>query len=108
MTSTHFRRAAIAAWLAAGLIVLFIGWAEQAQAQQGCGRYEDFKKALEDKYQERRRFMGVGGGMILEVYVSQKETFTILVVKPNRFTCIVAGGEGWTEIEPEIIGEKKL
>ena len=89
-----------------GTLLLWL--AKPAHAQNLCGQYENIKKALDDKYQERRRYMGVGGGLILEVYVSSKETFTILVVKPNRFTCVIAGGEGWTELEPEIIGEKKL
>ena len=94
--------------LIAILFLALMWWVQPSHALNGCGRYEDFKKALEDNYHETRRFMGVGGGMILEVYVSPKDTFTILVVKPNRFTCLVAGGEGWIELEPEIIGEKKL
>lgn len=58
---------------------------------------------LANKYQEPPIAVGVtNAGGLVEVLTSKYgRTWTILVTSPHGMTCLVAAGEGWTEITPE-------
>jgi hypothetical protein len=70
-------------------------WFSQPSHAALCGKYESFVENLKLKYQEISIAKGVAGGLIVELFVSPKGSFTILAVNPNGPTCIIAGGEGW-------------
>jgi hypothetical protein len=55
--------------------------------------------ALARKYHEQRRGMGIASRTgVLEFYVSQKGTWTMVMSMPNGISCIVAAGKDWEEI----------
>jgi hypothetical protein len=67
-----------------------------AQAQQDCGPHDDLVAHLGDKYQERQLGYGtVGDVAIMEFYVSDTGTWTVIVTDVAGESCIVAAGEGW-------------
>jgi hypothetical protein len=78
-----------------------LGWfATQAQAQQVCTMRADLVKMLGDKYKEQPSGQGlVGDRAMLEVYVSDKGTFTIVSSYPNGVACIIAAGNSWEAME---------
>lgn len=71
-----------------------------AQAQQVCTMRADLVKMLGDKYKEQPSGQGlVGDRAMLEVYVSEKGTFTIVSSYPNGVACIIAAGNSWEAME---------
>lgn len=81
------------------LVALGLG-ATQAQAQQVCTMRADLVKMLGDKYKEQPSGQGlVGDRAMLEVYVSDKGTFTIVSSYPNGVACIIAAGNSWEAME---------
>jgi hypothetical protein len=83
------------------LALVALGWcATQAQAQQVCTMRADLVKMLGDKYKEQPSGQGlVGDRAMLEVYVSDKGTFTIVSSYPNGVACIIAAGNSWEAME---------
>lgn len=85
------------------LILAFValGWCTvQAQAQQVCTMRAELVKMLGDKYKEQPSGQGlVGDRAMLEVYVSDKGTFTIVSTYPNGVACIIAAGNSWEAME---------
>jgi hypothetical protein len=74
--------------------------ASSAQAQQVCTTRADLVKMLGDKYKEQPSGQGlVGDRAMLEVYVSDKGTFTIVSSYPNGVACIIAAGNSWEALE---------
>lgn len=74
--------------------------ASAAQAQQVCTMRADLVKMLGDKYKEQPSGQGlVGDRAMLEVYVSDKGTFTIVSSYPNGVACIIAAGNSWEAME---------
>lgn len=78
-----------------------LGWLHSsAMAQQVCTTRADLVKMLGDKYQE----LPVGNGLVndkavIEVYVSNRGSFTILSSYTNGVSCIVAAGNNWEVME---------
>lgn len=72
-----------------------------ASAQSMCGPYKQIVASLAAKpYNERQiakgttKIGGEGAGITLEVYGAPKgKTFTIVLVRPDGFACIIAAGE---------------
>ena len=61
-----------------------------------CGKHADIAKRLESGYQEVRTGIGLAGnGGLIELYVSDKRTFTIVLTRPNGLACLMAVGENW-------------
>ncbi len=80
---------------------LVLAWCvPQAAAQQVCTARGDLVKMLGDKYKEAPAGQGlVGDRAMLEVYVSDKGTFTIVSSYPNGVACIIAAGNNWEGME---------
>lgn len=73
---------------------------KKAKAQQVCTMRADLVKMLGDKYKEQPSGQGlVGDRAMLEVYVSDRGTFTIVSSYPNGVACIVAAGNSWEAME---------
>ena len=61
----------------------------------------DFIKALNDKYQESGKALGIAGQVnLVEVFASKAGTWTILVTTPEGKSCIIAAGSSWEDLPP--------
>ena len=67
-----------------------------AAAQQACGERANFLNKLEESFAERPIAMGLTDkGAVLEVFASQKGSWTFLITMPTGQTCVVASGQSW-------------
>ena len=63
---------------------------------------------LKMNYSETPVSMGLASnGAMIEVFTSDKATFTILMTYPSGLSCMIAAGENW-EAVPESQGGSKL
>ncbi len=88
------------------LFAALIWFVSPAHAQSTCGRYDDYVKALFDKYQETSIGKGLSGSglVVIELFTSE-ETYTVLAtITATGKTCIIAAGKGWVAAIPVIPG----
>jgi hypothetical protein len=72
--------------------------ASSAEAQGRCGPHDEIVKVLNGKYKENRRALGlINEKAVMEVYISPKGTWTMLVTDQRGLTCILAAGDAWEE-----------
>ena len=90
--------------LAAVVLTLFLSIAATpAFAQMVCGNHADIEKRLQSGYQEVRTGVGVAGnGGLIELYTSEKGTFTIVLTRPNGMACLIAVGENWEAVKTPV------
>ena len=80
------------------LALLFLPFAVQA-AGPVCGRHETVARRLAEDYGEVRTAIGLAGDRrLIEVYVSARGTFSIVVTSPDGRACLMAAGEGWERL----------
>lgn len=92
----------ISMFLVAGAIALA---SVPAQAQLVCGVRDDMAAWLAETFREQRVGYGLAGTtLVVEVFVSPRGTWTMLMTDVNGRSCIVAAGEGW-EIEVATLGQ---
>lgn len=85
--------------------VLFILQATPASAQE-CGPRDIFKNKLADTYSEHPIAMGLTNkGTVLEVFTSEKGSWTFLITMPNGMSCVVATGSAWEMLKIKALGE---
>jgi len=76
-----------------------------AEAQLFCGKRKEMVARLDETFRERRIGYGLAGStMIVEVFVSARGTWTMLMTDIEGRSCIVAAGDGW-EIEVANLGQ---
>ena len=82
-----------------GLSSSFI--ASEAEAQPArCTNHTNLTSHLEKKYGEKPRGIGlVSEQGVMQVYVSKKGTWTILVTNPQGQACLLAAGKGWEDLK---------
>lgn len=81
----------------AGALVLATN-AASAQYQY-CVEHGDLVAHLSEKFQERQFAFGLIGHMaIMEVFVAETGTWTIIVTDVAGRSCIVAAGEHWENV----------
>ena len=70
-----------------------------------CTKRTALVKALHNKYEEQRRGMGIASKTgVVEFYMSDKGTWTVVMSMPNGMSCIIAAGRDWEEIAATPIG----
>jgi hypothetical protein len=70
--------------------------ASEATAAMPCSTHAELVKLLGGKYGESLSNYGVAGQRnLVEVYVSEAGSFTILATKPDGISCIIATGQNW-------------
>ena len=81
--------------LVASLLVL----AGAAQAE--CLPREEVIASLQQDYGETAKGLGLSnrGPWVMELFVSDTGSWTILVTRSNGLSCIAASGENWTPTE---------
>lgn len=82
---------ALSLGIAGYLLASHAGHAQQAQ----CAERQQVVEALQDRYGETRRSLGLGReNAIVEVFASDETgTWTILFTRPDGIACLVASGE---------------
>lgn len=84
---------------------LIAGLSSPAEAQSRCGPHGEIIKVLAGKYQEHRRALGlINEKAVMEVYISPKGTWTMLVTDQTGTTCVLAAGDAWDEAPIPIMG----
>jgi hypothetical protein len=79
-----------------GIVVAALLPIAPAQAQMACMKREALVKQLTDKYKEAPAGSGlVGQSAMVEVFVSEKGTFTMVSSYPNGIACILSAGDNW-------------
>ena len=70
-----------------------------AQAQQAmvCGLRDDMGKMLDQRVGEQPQAAGVVGDRVVELLVSQTGSWTILITSDDGRSCVVTGGDDWTD-----------
>ena len=87
--------------LAAGAVVSAVAlWAAPAFSQSFCGDFESLKQRLETNAQEAIVARGLTpNGNALVVFASETGKFTIVMMRPDGFSCVKAYGEGWEGVK---------
>lgn len=90
--------------------VLLIGWSTMpsaAQAQMVCDDRGTVVSTLDKGYSEKPVSMGLSSnGAVVEVFVSETGTFTIIMTRPSGLSCLVAAGENWEDLPERLVGAK--
>ncbi len=92
--------------LAAALAALSLATlASTANAAMQCGNHDAITKVLGGKYKETRRVMGVvNAKAVMEIFLSQQGTWTILITDTRGASCITAAGEAWQDVPVAVAG----
>ncbi len=77
-----------------------------AEAQTVCVAHVDLVKQLSRKYAEQPMAMGLASdGSVMELFTSKDgETWTLVRITPDGTSCMIGGGESWTEMSPRAAG----
>jgi hypothetical protein len=72
-----------------------------AFAAPPCGPRALVVAQLADQYGESRRGMGLAGdgNGVVEVYVADTRTWTVVVTLPDGRACLLASGIGWEDLQ---------
>ena len=85
--------------IAVAVALLLGGMNGGASAQSNCGDHAAIVNGLGQLHSERPQAIGLSAnGSLIEVLVSSRGTWTILVSEPKGPTCIVATGDNWESI----------
>ena len=96
------------AWLLglAALLALILSTEVQAQQNLKCKPRPEALQTLGQQYGEAPTGMGLsdknpldGKQGVVELYLSDKGTFTITLTLPNGMMCLVISGENWEDVE---------
>ena len=100
MISTYVRSLALTLAFTAALPAL-------ASAQAVCGARAQIVSTLGEKYLESRHGLGLvgkdGQGM-MELFVSKRGSWTMLMTMAQGTTCIIAAGQQWEASSQNIAG----
>ena len=76
-----------------------MGTGFEASAMRACAPYDTIKKSLSGKYKETRKAYGLAGGkQLLEVFVSETGTWTVVVTNLQGMACVLAVGDSWEDM----------
>lgn len=77
-------------------VVAMSAGAAQAKTASQCAPRADIIKALGDKYHESVAGRGlINANVVLEIFVSDKGSFTVLASDIKGQSCVMSVGEGW-------------
>ena len=71
-------------------------FASAAVSRTICGDYTKLSDRLYSDYKEEVRGAGISvDGSLFQIYVGPANSWSILVTKPGKSTCLVVSGENW-------------
>ncbi|MEM7633882.1 MAG: hypothetical protein AAF299_04940 [Pseudomonadota bacterium] len=83
--------------LLAGISVMSDG-VDAANAR--CGNHKDVVAFLGKKYKETRIGMGlINAGQMMELYMSEQGSWTVLITRPDGVSCFGPVGKNWMHIK---------
>lgn len=78
-----------------------------AAAQSVCGTHGTVSENLKKGYAEAPVSMGVTtNGAVIEVFASEKGTWTLVLTQPNGLSCLIAAGLDWESLPTLVSGAK--
>ncbi|MCG8511930.1 MAG: hypothetical protein MI741_22160 [Rhodospirillales bacterium] len=79
-----------------------------ASAQTACAAHADVVNQLSAKHSEAPVGIGLASnGGIVQIFSSKDgATWTIVMTMPSGVSCLMAAGESWENIQPELFGVK--
>jgi hypothetical protein len=87
--------------LLAGLPLMLFASETFAQAAVPCGDRTKLIAMLDTKYSETLSNVGVTGqSQLVEVYVSDKGSFTVVMTNNKGVSCVIAAGDSWEKLSP--------
>lgn len=94
----------VAFLLAAGIVSLVATGAATAQIPR-CGPREDMVSILKETFTESQQAVGLLNPILLvELFVSEKGGFTIIVTGADGVSCVLVAGIGWEPV-PRAAGD---
>ncbi len=93
-------------WKPIWLTFLLLVFSAPALAQfGGCMPRDAAVKELKQKYQEVVIGTGTGTGnsgpFVAELWISENKSWTLLITRPDKTSCLAASGKNWNSMEPE-------
>ena len=97
--------------LSLALTMIAVGMASTYTAEAAgrvCGERAKMTKFLMKRYKETPRAMGVAssGKSVMEIYTSDKGSWTVLMTTAKGVTCIMGAGRDWQESSKMATGPK--
>ena len=90
--------------------IVFVLWSLRPVEAAGrvCGERAKMTKFLMKRYKETPRAMGVAssGKSVMEIYTSDKGSWTVLMTTAKGVTCIMGAGRDWQESSKMATGPK--
>jgi hypothetical protein len=72
-----------------------------AQSAMPCGDRGKLITMLDAKYSEGLAGFGVTGqSQLVEVFVSEKGSFTVVMTNSKGVSCVIAAGDNWEKVAP--------
>ncbi len=66
-----------------------------------CMTHDDLVKLLGNKYSEELNGYGLAGqSSLVEVYFSERGSFTIVATNSSGMSCVIAAGQSWEKVTP--------
>ncbi|MBZ9988804.1 hypothetical protein LB572_17025 [Mesorhizobium sp. BH1-1-5] len=82
--------------MATMLVAAVIGGSASANAAAQCAPRADVIKALGDKFHENEAGRGlINPNVVLEIFVSDQGSWTVLASDTKGQSCVLSVGEGW-------------
>lgn len=94
------RKAILASAFTTVSLVAVAAFTPPAQAEQQamlCGLRDDMGTMLDQRFGEQPQAGGIVGDRIVELLVSQTGSWTILITSADGRSCVVTGGDDWTD-----------
>jgi hypothetical protein len=73
--------------------------AQEQEQNTPCAQRDNIVNTLDAQYKESPRAVGlVSKEAVLEVFVSESGSWTLVVTNPQGLSCVLAAGQSWEEI----------
>ncbi|HLT78992.1 MAG TPA: hypothetical protein VKZ87_16530 [Ferrovibrio sp.] len=93
--------------LSSAVVIAIPAFSAPAQAQMICGLRDEMGRMLDQRFAEQPKAAGLAGDNVVELLVSASGSWTILITGKDGRSCVVTGGEEWTEKPIQPTGAKK-